>query len=206
MTFSFFYFIGFVTTFLGTSWKPTLLVNAVLFFLSELCLGSTFSLKPVALLIGWASAVLIPSHFLFVQAEVFALTASTQMNIIIFTAEVMSFVVSTAIIFPFDNSPYIWLIVMILHCIYVFVLMKMSEAMNLIKRESASRVNYYAMLIAGLLVSDFVFMLSSSALNHGSTIVSTLVAAVSAFCVSFFLNYVMHAQATAATSKKYTPV
>ena len=141
-TYSFFYFIGFITTFLGTSWRPTLLINVVIFIIAELFFFSSgFNLKPVALLIGWASAVLIPSHFLFVQAEVFAMTTATHMNLLVFTLEIATFVLSTALVFSYDNSPFIWMIMMAIHAVYVFMLMHLSNQLDLIKRESATRIN-----------------------------------------------------------------
>jgi len=192
-TYSFFYFIGFITTFLGTSWRPTLLINVVIFIIAELFFfTSGFNLKPVALLIGWASAVLIPSHFLFVQAEVFAMTTATHMNLLVFTLEIATFVLSTALVFSYDNSPFIWMIMMAIHAVYVFMLMHLSNQLDLIKRESVTKINYYAMLISGLLVSDLVYMMSSAALNHGSTLASTGVAAGAAFCFSFVLDFMLH--------------
>ena len=193
-TFSFFYFIGFIITFLGTSWKPTLFINALIFAIAELFFyASGFNLKPVALLIGWASAVLIPSHFLFVQAEVFAMTTATHMNLLVFTLEIATFVLSTALVFSYDNSPFLWMIMMGIHVVYVIMLMHLSNQVDLmIKRESVTKINYYAMLLSGLLVSDLVYMISSAALNHGSTLASTGVAAGAAFVLSFSLDFLMH--------------
>jgi hypothetical protein len=190
MTFSFFYFLGFVSTFLGASWKHTLVLNVALFFFFELVLSNGFVVMPVALLIGWASAVLIPSHFLFVQAEVFAMNASNHMNLVVYTLELLLFAMLCAATYTFDNSPYLWMIMMLLHIVYVVSLMEVAKRFNFIERKSQSKVGYFAMFATGLVAADFVYLLASGVFGHGSTLVSTSIAAAAATAVCYLVNLV----------------
>lgn len=191
ITYSFYYFLGFVLTFLGTSWKPTLALNVILLIFAQL-FADQYSIRPFCLLIGWAAAIPVPSHFLYAKAEIFTLAAASHMNILIFTLEVIVCILTTSIVFSYDNSLTLWTLMMLIHCFYVMGLMLISRDLNLIKRDSTTRLNYYYMLMIGLIVSDLVFFLSCFIFNHGSTIYSTCIAAAASVVCSFIIDKIFH--------------
>lgn len=181
MTYSFFYFTGFGITYLGSSWKATLLINIVLFLICEL-LNNT---KHYALFIGWIAAVFIPERLTDTTSDIFHFTASTHINILLYTLECIVYTFASSAVFAYDNSTILLVGLLAFHVIYVYILRFMNDRHGMIDRVSKTHVDYYALFVVALAVSDIVYIGFSLFTHHGSTLMSTLTAAIVAPLVCF---------------------
>jgi len=160
MSHSFYFLLGQVITYLGISWKVTLFINLTTLLFFELLHLPSFTCAPFALLIGWASVVLIPCYFLESKTKTFLLSVPHQILILLYLAEIIIFCMITGFIFHDDRDYVSWIVLIFFHIIYILCVSSLDSKLE--RHDKFYENDGYEVVFAvAILTSDFVFLFFS---------------------------------------------
>jgi hypothetical protein len=184
MSYSFYFLIGQVITFLGISWQTTLCFNLLLIIIIDLFQWS-IETQLFALLLGWASTVFVSNYLLRSRRILSFVTVSSQILFLIYIIEVIVFAILTSIIYHDDSNPFLWGLLIVFHSIFILCVTGLDSKLE--KKPDMYDDNRYDVIFGVcILSSDLTFLLLSlSNWINSSTFFSTLCVAPISFLSAF---------------------
>jgi hypothetical protein len=185
MSYSYYFLLGQVITFLGITWQFTLCVNLGLIVIIELIHFDSLTLQPISLLIGWISVVFLSNQILQSRRALSFTSIPMQIFLLIYIIEIIVFVLLTGFIFYDDSNPFFWGLLIIFHIIFILCVTLADSRLEK-KVEMYDDDHYDKVFIACILASDFsfLFMCLFDWINS-STFFSTLCVAPISFLAGF---------------------
>ena len=189
MTYAYFYLLGQNIAYLTTTWKVSAPIILLVAAIAAIASGFT-DVTILGLFFGWASVAYIVEKKVQVDTRLlhFNQDPTTHFHGLVLAMEIIFFAVCSLILLVDDGSVVLWLLIMLAHALYVFVVFFVNKASKKIDqhRDAVKFFFVYFMILA--FTDSWFVILSMIVHDRRQNIIGIVVVTLLSQLAIYFLN------------------